>query len=220
MSRYVVRPMEVDDIDAVSEVERECFSTPWPSSAYRRELRDNRMGRYIVLVELLNEVGNHGTPNEPPHESVNGVRRAVDQLLRPFGRIAAPVAPLNERILGFAGMWLMLDEAHITTLGVKPTLRGQSFGELLFATLLEIAITVGARRATLEVRVSNFSAQALYRKYSFREEGVRRRYYSDNNEDALIMWSERLAAPEFLDLYRAARVGLDRRLNELVDVKV
>ena len=61
---------------------------------------------------------------------------------------------------------------------------------------------------------------ALYRKYGFRDEGVRRRYYSDNNEDALIMWSERLAAPEFIDLYRGARAGLDQRMNELVDVKI
>ncbi len=220
MSRYMVRPMRLDDIDAVSEVERECFATPWPSSAYRRELRDNRMGRYLVLVEVLNEGIHLVPPAEPPHESGNGVRWAVDQFLRPFGRVSAPVAPPSERIVGFAGMWLMLDEAHVTTIGVKPTLRGQGFGELLFATLLEIAITIGARRATLEVRVSNYPAQALYRKYSFREEGVRRRYYSDNNEDALIMWSERLAAPEFLDHYREARVGLDRRMNELVDVKI
>jgi [ribosomal protein S18]-alanine N-acetyltransferase len=212
--------MGLDDIDAVSDVERECFATPWPSSAYRRELRDNRMGRYIVLAEVLSDVASAPVQVETPHDTGNGVRRAVDQFLRPFGRTAAPVSPPAERIVGFAGMWLMLDEAHITTIGVKPALRGKGYGELLFATLLEIAMTVGARRATLEVRVSNHPAQALYRKYGFREEGVRRRYYSDNNEDALIMWSERLAAPEFLDVYRAARADLDRRMNVLVDVKV
>jgi ribosomal-protein-alanine N-acetyltransferase len=216
----MVRPMRLEDIDAVSEVEKECFSTPWPSSAYRRELRDNRMGRYLVLVEVLNEAALLAPPAEPPHEASNGVLRAVEQILRPFGRVATPSAPPSERIVGFAGMWLMLDEAHVTTIGVKPSLRGRGFGELLFATLLEIAISIGARRATLEVRVSNHPAQALYRKYSFREEGVRRRYYSDNNEDALIMWSERLAAPEFLDRYREARAGLDRRMSELVDVKI
>src|SRR4029077_15371328 len=109
------------------------------------------------------------------------------------------------------------DEAHITTIGVRPALRGHGYGELLFATLLEISMNVGARRATLEVRVSNQPAQSLYRKYGFRVEGVRRRYYSDNNEDALIMWSDRLAAPEFIELYRGARAQLDRRMSELVD---
>ncbi|HLZ08575.1 MAG TPA: ribosomal protein S18-alanine N-acetyltransferase [Chloroflexota bacterium] len=179
MTRYRVRPMGLDDIDAVSEVERECFATPWPSSAYRRELRDNRMGRYIVLAEVLPDTDSVSLPAENHNDPGNGVRRAVDQLLRPFGRVAAPVTPPSERIVGFAGMWLMLDEAHITTIGVIPALRGHGYGELLFATLLEIAMNVGARRATLEVRVSNQPAQSLYRKYGFRDEGVRRRYQSE-----------------------------------------
>ena len=122
MTRYVVRPMRVDDIDAVSEVERECFSTPWPTSAYRRELRDNRMGRYIVLVELLDtQRPDHAIAGEDEMDvSPMGVRRAVEQLFRPFARSAtASALPTNERIVGFAGMWLMVDEAHVTTIGVK-----------------------------------------------------------------------------------------------------
>jgi [ribosomal protein S18]-alanine N-acetyltransferase len=222
MTRFVVRPMRLEDIDAVSEVERECFSTPWPTSAYRRELRDNRMGRYIVLVELLNNqhpvpamAGDGGSDGSPP-----GVLRAVEQLFRPFTRAAtAPALPTNERIVGFAGMWLMLDEAHVTTIGVKRELRGLGLGEVLFATLLDIATQVGAARSTLEVRVTNSSAQALYRKYGFREEGVRRRYYSDNNEDALIMWSERLSSPEFHERYRRLRVELGNRLGDTVEIQ-
>jgi ribosomal-protein-alanine N-acetyltransferase len=222
MTRYVVRPMRLEDIDAVSEVERECFSAPWPTSAYRRELRDNRMGRYIVLSELLN---NHHPARVPagesaPDDSTTGVRRAVEQLFRPFTRAAtAPAFPTNERIVGFAGMWLMLDEAHVTTIGVKRELRGLGLGEVLFATLLDIAMHVGAARTTLEVRVTNASAQALYRKYGFREEGIRRRYYSDNNEDALIMWSERLNSSEFLSRYRALRVELGNRLGDTVEIQ-
>src|SRR5712692_7981503 len=83
MTRFVVRPMRYEDIDAVSEVERECFSTPWPTSAYRRELRDNRLGRYIVLIEVREE----GEPLLPPErqsdEPGGNVLRAVGQLLRP-----------------------------------------------------------------------------------------------------------------------------------------
>lgn len=219
MTKFVVRPMRFDDIDAVSEVERECFTTPWPASAYRRELRDNRLGRYIVIVEVRD------TPitriEEPLDEPIMGVRRAMGQLLRPFGRpTAAPTAPSNERIVGFAGMWLMLDEAHVTTIGVKRELRGHSLGEVLFATLLQIAMDVGAHRATLEVRISNESAQALYRKYGLHEEGVRRRYYSDNNEDALIMWSDRLDSPAFHHRYTELRADLDRRIGETVDIRM
>lgn len=220
MTRYLVRPMGFDDIVEVGEVERECFTTPWPTSAYRRELRDNRMGRYIVLAEAPDPTNREPVPSNGSIDEVGGgMRRAVEQLFRPFGRAPAPPSPSQERIVGFAGMWLMLDEAHVTTIGVKPSLRGHGFGELLFAALLDIAIQVGARRATLEVRVSNVAAQSLYRKYGFREEGVRRRYYSDNNEDALIMWSDRLVAPEFQDRYRSARQDLDRRMADLAEVK-
>lgn len=219
MTQYVVRPMQYDDIDAVGGVERECFTTPWPSSAYRRELRDNRMGRYIVLTEVVDEepptqpIRHQATPGEP----AAGVRRAVGQFLRPFGR---PLTATKERVVGFAGMWLMLDEAHVTTIGVKRDLRGMGLGELLFATLLDIAMNMGARRATLEVRVTNLSAQALYRKYGFREEGTRRRYYSDNNEDALIMWSDFLGSPEFQARYRGVRAQLDERLGDLIQVRM
>lgn len=246
MTQYVVRPMQYEDIEAVGEVERECFTTPWPASAYRRELRDNRMGRYIVLAEVVDDETTHRSANRPlsqsDNQSVNralherpasesasqstrsgepggGVRRAVGQFLRPFGR-PAPVATVKERIVGFAGMWLMLDEAHVTTIGVKRDLRGLGLGELLFATLLEIAMNLGARRATLEVRVSNHSAQALYRKYGFHEEGTRRRYYSDNNEDALIMWSDWLGSPEFQARYRENRAQLTERLGDLIQVRL
>lgn len=223
MTQYVVRPMQYEDIDAVGEVERECFTTPWPASAYRRELRDNRMGRYIVLAEVIEEE-NASQPvrhHPPTSEPVGGVRRAVGQFLRPFGRpLSGSATAEKERVVGFAGMWLMLDEAHVTTIGVKRDLRGLGLGELLFATLLEIAMNIGARRATLEVRVSNQSAQALYRKYGFHEEGTRRRYYSDNNEDALIMWSDWLGSPEFQSLYHTLRTQLDERLGDLIQVRV
>jgi ribosomal-protein-alanine N-acetyltransferase len=218
--KYVVRPMRYEDIEAVGEVERECFTTPWPASAYRRELRDNRLGRYLVLIQVRDDVPTTPRPESPADDSAHSVRRAVGQLLRPFSRPSlTPVAASNERIVGFAGMWLMLDEAHVTTIGVKPELRGQGLGELLFATLIEIAMEVGARRATLEVRVSNYLAQALYRKYGFHDEGVRRRYYSDNNEDALIMWSDRLTAPEVVARFRDLRRELDGRLRDVVEVQ-
>lgn len=213
--------MQYEDIDAVGEVERECFTTPWPASAYRRELRDNRMGRYIVLTAVDDEEPTAPASRRPAEapEPTGGVRRAVGQLLRPFGRPSA-VATAKDRVVGFAGMWLMLDEAHVTTIGMKRDLRGQGLGELLLATLLDVAMRVGARRATLEVRVTNYSAQALYRKYGFREEGTRRRYYSDNNEDALIMWSDWLGSPAFQQRYREARAQLSERLGDSVQVLI
>lgn len=102
------------------------------------------------------------------------------------------VAREGERIVGYAGLWLMVDEAHITTFAVLPEHRRRRIGERMLQRLFEIADEMGAEWLTLEVRVSNIGAQRLYEKYGFRRAGVRRRYYSDNNEDALIMWTDRL----------------------------
>ncbi|HZK24540.1 MAG TPA: ribosomal protein S18-alanine N-acetyltransferase [Oscillospiraceae bacterium] len=100
------------------------------------------------------------------------------------------VALLDEEVVGYAGIWVILDEAHITTLAVRPSFQGQGLGRQLLEHLIAEAAIKGAKRMTLEVRVSNEIAQRLYKKYGFVACGVRPNYYPD--EDALIMWLERL----------------------------
>ena len=102
------------------------------------------------------------------------------------------VAREGQRIVGYAGLWLSLDEAHITTFAVDPAWRRQGVGETLLVALLDLALARHAREATLEVRLSNLPARRLYEKYGFRPVGLRPRYYSDNGEDALIMTTEPL----------------------------
>jgi [ribosomal protein S18]-alanine N-acetyltransferase len=102
------------------------------------------------------------------------------------------VAREGEHIVGYAGLWLSLDEAHITTFAVLPEYRRRKIGERMLLAIFERAERLGAEWLTLEVRASNLPAQRLYEKYGFRPAGIRRRYYSDNNEDAIIMWTERL----------------------------
>jgi ribosomal-protein-alanine N-acetyltransferase len=102
------------------------------------------------------------------------------------------VAREGDRVVGYAGVWLMVDEAHITTFAVHPDHRRRRIGERLLVRVFEMAAALNAEWLTLEVRASNLAAQKLYEKYGFRRAGVRRRYYSDNSEDALIMWTERL----------------------------
>jgi ribosomal-protein-alanine N-acetyltransferase len=102
------------------------------------------------------------------------------------------VAREGEQIVGYAGLWLSLDEAHITTFAVLPEYRRRKIGERMLLSIFERAERLGAEWLTLEVRASNLAAQRLYEKYGFRPAGIRRRYYSDNNEDAIIMWTERL----------------------------
>ena len=95
-----------------------------------------------------------------------------------------------EKVVGYGGLWIILDEAHITNIAVLPEYRGKRLGHLLVATLQDLARLKGAVRMTLEVRVSNDSAIRLYERLGFKEEGIRRHYYTDNNEDASIMWCQ------------------------------
>ncbi|GIP16333.1 ribosomal-protein-alanine acetyltransferase [Paenibacillus montaniterrae] len=93
-------------------------------------------------------------------------------------------------VIGYAGMWIIVDEAHITNVAILTPYRGQGLGKLLMAELQRTASFLGAVRMTLEVRASNEIAQRLYRRYGFVNSGVRPGYYSDNQEDAIIMWAD------------------------------
>jgi len=98
------------------------------------------------------------------------------------------VAVLDGKVIAYGGMWVILDEAHITNVAVHPEYRGRKIGERLMRQLMGLAVLLGAFRMTLEVRPSNETARNLYRKLGFAEEGRRKNYYTDNNEDAIIMW--------------------------------
>lgn len=116
------------------------------------------------------------------------------------------VARQDEAAVGYAGMWVVMDEAHITTIAVDPPLRGLGIGERLLIGLIDRAIERGARWIQLEVRQSNMVAQRLYHKYGFREVGIRRHYYSDNGEDAVVMWTGNLGE-DFQQRYRSLRTA-------------
>jgi ribosomal-protein-alanine N-acetyltransferase len=119
------------------------------------------------------------------------------------------VALLGEAIVAYGGIWLMVDEAHITTFAVHPAYRRRRIGERLLLALLDLALDRRAREATLEVRLSNLPARRLYEKYGFRPVGIRPHYYSDNNEDALIMTTEPLDLPAMRERIARLRAELD-----------
>lgn len=95
---------------------------------------------------------------------------------------------LDGQVAGYCGVWIILDEAHITNIAILPKYRGMKLGEILLAKVMEIAKETGAMSMTLEVRVSNEVAKALYKKLGFQDGGIRRNYYTDNGEDARVMW--------------------------------
>jgi len=201
--QYYVQAMHLDDVPEVSRVERECFSNPWPQSAYRRELRNPGNNYYIVLRQRSSARDERQTRHE----------RGPLGLL-PFVRRPESASRAGDPIVGFSGMWVLFDEAHVTTIGVSPERRGRGLGEVLLVDLIDEAIRRGAEWLTLEVRVSNLTAQGLYEKYGFTRQGVPRRYYSGNGEDAYIMWSPSIRSREFRDRFAQLRLELRSRLGD------
>jgi ribosomal-protein-alanine N-acetyltransferase len=203
--------MTMSDVPRVIEIERLAYPSTWPPSAYRKELQDNRWAHYIVLrdthitEELL-------AASQAEQEKPRRGRLFPLSLLSNRPTITVPSSDL-ESIVGFAGLWLMVDEAHITTIATHPSFRRRGLGEFLLVSLIDIAYNIGAKWVTLEVRVSNYTAQNLYRKYGFREAGVRHRYYSDNQEDALIMWTDEINSPSYKQKFLELKSALLRKLE-------
>ncbi|MBQ9060968.1 MAG: ribosomal protein S18-alanine N-acetyltransferase [Firmicutes bacterium] len=122
-------------------------------------------------------------------------REAIRQELSENPRAFYVVADIEDEIVGYAGLWWIIDEGHITNVAVKPGFRNRRIGSAIIGTMLEHTGQQGIRHYTLEVRESNISARALYEKYGFAVEGIRKGYYQVGHEDALIMWTH-AADPE------------------------
>ncbi len=219
LRRYVVEPMGVEHIPAVTTIEQLSFSTTWPPSAYRREIERNQLAQYLVAKRTPLAGSPRRDPRfriaqpDPPTENQGLLARVVSYFRADPPAFNPTEAEELETVVGFAGLWLMVDVAHITTIAVDPPYRGEGVGELLFVALLDHAMAVGAGEATLECRVSNYVAQRLYRKYTFRSMGIRRHYYSDDGEDALIMTSESLQSRTFRSVLEDNRRRLTDRME-------
>lgn len=149
MSEFCIRPMRLDDIDAVLVVENQSFSTPWSRKAFEEELSNNELAHYLVVEEA-------------------------------------------GQLVGYAGFWSVLDEAHVTNIALLPECRGRGLGTLLLEHMITAAKMLGAVSMTLEVRPSNTAARTLYSRRGFVERGIRPNYYAELGEDALIMWLDNL----------------------------
>jgi ribosomal-protein-alanine N-acetyltransferase len=119
-------------------------------------------------------------------------------------------------MLGFGGLWLMVDEAHIVTVAVRPGERGRGLGKLLVHGLVAVAVGHHMAVATLECRESNVVARKLYGAYGFYEVGLRKKYYSDNHEDAVIMTTEELGSEPYQARWARLGAELERRVPGVV----
>ena len=115
-------------------------------------------------------------------------------------------------LVGMGCLWAIVDEAHITILAIHPRYQSQGFGQFILLTMLRLAQKRGLERASLEVRTSNKGAIALYQKFGFKTAGIRKRYYSDTGEDALILWKGGLQEIEFVQNVKTWQQELRSRI--------
>lgn len=206
---YSVRPMSADDIPQVSEIDREAFPTEWPPPSFKRELSSS-MVRYLVAFDESRPIVTNATmPKRSAWESlVAGMRHML-------GRDDAPAdvaaAQYTQLIVGYASIWMMVDESHLTSIGVRQTYQHQGIGEMLLIAIIKLSQQMKAEVVTLEVRASNRSAQALYAKYGFKNVGIRRRYYTDNSEDAVVMTTDKITSPAYQAKLRDMEAGYMER---------
>ena len=160
-----IRPMTLDDIPVVLDLERATFPQPWSEGIFRDELSlDDRV--YLV-------------------------------------------ARANGDLVGFAGLMLILDDAHVTTLAVKPDGRRSGLGTRLMLQLIEAGLERGAKNLTLEVRASNHGARRLYERFDMVAVGVRKHYYRD--DDAVVMWATDIDQPDYGARLNAIRASLEEQ---------
>jgi [ribosomal protein S18]-alanine N-acetyltransferase len=212
-TRLAVRPMRLDDIDQVVEIERESFPTMWPPTAYKRELEQNRLAYYLLAVErkeafepiIDTERPDHAGPVGRLFGEIRQILHVAEQpdLPRPDER--------PELVIGVIGVWMLPDEAHIVTIAVRESHRRRGIAELLLLRAIDLARAKEQGLVTLECRVSNRAALALYDKYGFQKVGLRPRYYSDNHEDAYVLTLNAVLTRRFDERLTESKAEHERR---------
>ena len=194
--QYTLRPMEPGDVPQVTEIDREAFPGEWAfrsQSSYKQDLHNSSIHYVVACVES------------------DGGRRASASAPRLpwFRRLLRCERGLNiaGNVIGFAGFWMMLREAHIVAIGVREGYRRLGVGEALLIATIDLSATLNANAVTLEVRASNAVAQALYSKYGFKVMGRRVKYYSSNGEDAVIMSTDDITSMPFQASFRRLKAA-------------
>ncbi len=120
-------------------------------------------------------------------------RRAFQSELTENAYAYYHIVRANDTIIGYVGMWVILEESHITNIAIHPDYQNRGVGRFVLENMFQRARELGSTKMTLEVRVSNASAIHLYRSLGFQDRGIRKGYYTDTHEDAIVMWKDNLA---------------------------
>ena len=186
MNKLLLRYMQPGDIAQVLAIDGQSFNPPWSARSYAYEISESSYSHMVVLTDS-------DTP--PP----TGWRRWLKSVNSSGDR---------GTILGYAGLWHIADEGHISTIATHPDYRGQGYGEILLAAMIYRAITLQAGYIVLEVRVSNDVAQNLYHKYEFKTVSTKVNYYRSDSEDAYDMrldLTDQAMLSRFYDRYWAIK---------------
>jgi ribosomal-protein-alanine N-acetyltransferase len=205
----------------VIAIEKEAFSPLWVSTSFKRDI-NNQRANYLVACfdeevspeEMLAEIDSDqsAVEVEPPPPKI------WSRVLGRLGLSSKDGPNTVEdlfNIAGYVSVWYQGEEAHITEIAVKETLRGRGVGELLLIASLKASIEHGSKVMTLEARVSNFIAHRLYQKYSFKSVGIRKAYYSDNREDAVIMTTSPIDTTEYDTLFDGLQTTYQSRWGRM-----
>ncbi|MBN4064393.1 ribosomal protein S18-alanine N-acetyltransferase [Dehalococcoides mccartyi] len=205
-NEFSVRRAVLDDAAMLESIEREAFPGMTPVTRIERDLK-RQNGLYLAAIRDWRpdeqELGPRfaiATQSEKEDDSFTArMKRNVDRYF--LDKVSRPTLP-DEYIAGFVGLWFVLDEAHVVIIGLRQADRRKGVGEQLLISALEQSVVNDSRVVTLEVRESNEPAIELYRKYGFQEVGLRRRYYSDNGENAVIMTTPPIRSDDYQNLFR------------------
>ncbi len=207
-----LRRLQKEDIGEVVEIEKEAFSPLWVSSPFRRDLNNSRACYIVACLDVTGTPS--ASPETRPQEAENGQKSWLSRVAGRLGLTgSAPEPPPDNdyAIAGYVSVWYQGDDAHITEIAVRESLRGNGIGELLLIGSLRAAVEYGSYVMTLEARVSNFIAQRLYEKYNFKSVGIRKGYYSDNREDAVIMTTTPIGTGEYGRMFRERQNAWESR---------
>lgn len=199
---FVVRRMKPSDVPQAKAVEKDAFPTLFPPTSFHRELR-NRVARYWVAEKAHDDSGVSAASGVP----TMGVSRTsmIGQILKGTRSFLTGDRGTSDEIVGFLGAWYVADEGHIVALGVQSDHLRRGIGELMLRATIGDAIQRRIESMTLEVRPSNVAARSLYEKYGFTERGLRKTYYSDNREDAIIMTTESIQVSPYPELFECLK---------------
>ena len=198
---YHLRYMLLQDVEMVQQIDHEAFPPTSPRPRFKREIMSKNARYLVVSSGKPPQISARKELNSDPIDRPSGLKSWITGVINQLKKPQRFVGYTSDKILGFVGILLSGDESHITAIAADLSQRGKGVGELLLIGVIKLSWLEKIQTVTLEVRVSNHVSQSLYKKYGFAEQGIRKRYYLDNHEDAIIMSTPSINSLEYREKF-------------------